>query len=654
MAQPAPLPVSLASACLAAALLCPALVIAQTSSAAKPDQTPMVQTVSDSAGSTLSDGRTLPPVSARHRSEAEAAYLRGAKRLQAGDYSAAGQEFSHAIMLDPAKSEYTQGLLVAREHQVTLLLQQAAHQRHTDAAAADRLIAQARKLDAENPRVTQRDASRIGTLPASFRPVRQTRAAGTIVLQPNASAHSYHERGDVRTLALKLAGDYGLHAAFDPDLRQQTLRLDVDDVSYADAMRILLLLSGTMATPLDEHTFLLAANTPSNRQRYERVVEETFYLPGYGADQLKDFVSVAQQLLDIRQVAVAPLGGALVVRGPADRVDAVERIFADLLQGTDEVVFDLKLYAVDKSHVRNLGVVLPQSLSAYSLAAQAQSIVSQNSALISQLIASGVLPSTASTLDIAAYLIFVAGIGSSSLLQNSFLLFGGGATAGALAAGNIPTINLVLSESEARTLDDLQLRVSDQQKAIFKSGTRYPIQTSLFSDIASSTASSLAGTTVNGVSLSSLLASYLGTSSLGSTSVIPQVQYEDLGLTVTATPHIQRTGDIGMRLEIKVSALAGTSLNGIPVLDSRQFLSDLTVHDGETVMMISNTSRSEAAAISGLPGLSEVPGFQSTTNRNGSQMSSDMVLLITPHIVRRGHTASTGPYVPLQPRPGDE
>ena len=132
------------------------------------------------------------------------------------------------------------------------------------------------------------------------------------------------------------------------------------------------------------------------------------------------------------------------------------------------------------------------------------------------------------------------------------------------------------------------------------------------------------------------------------------MQYEDLGLTVTATPQIQRTGDVGLKLEVKVSSLSGAAINGIPILSSRQFVSDLTVHDGETVLMISDTTRNESAAISGLPGLGDLPGFQSTTNRNGTVASSDLVLLITPHIVRHAHTRTTGPYVPLTPRPGDE
>lgn len=620
-----------------AAIACSALLSAQTSSV-------QVQTPA-------APPKVLPAVSANRRKAAEAAFLRGAKQLKEGAYLAAQQNFADAVQLNPSKDEYAAAMLVAREHAVTNFLQLAAIHSVTDRAVADQYVEEARRLDATNPRILQHDVQSVA---AGHHMEREQRAAPVVTLQPNTSVHSYHERLDSKALTLKLAADYGLQAVFDPDLPSKLVRLDVENVRADEALRIVALLSNTMYVPLNEHSFLLTANTLENRQRYDRLVEETFNLPGYQTDQLKDFVSIAQQLLDIRQVSASPLGGTLVVRGPAERVAAFERVFADLLQGTNEVVLDIKLYAVDRSHVRNLGIVLPQSLNFFSLASEAQTVVSQNSALISQLVASGVLPANASTLEIAAYLVFVAGLGSSSLLQNSFLLLGGGLTTTAVSAGNIPTINLALTQSEARSLEDVQLRASDQQRAIFRSGTRYPIQTSLFSDIASSTATSLAGTTVNGVSLSSLLASYLGTSSTGSSAVIPQVQYEDLGLTVTATPVVQRTSDVTLKLEVKLSALAGAALNGIPILNSRQFSSDLTVRDGETMLMVSNTSRNETAAVSGEPGLSEIPGFQGTTNRNASETTGSLVLLITPHIVRHGHVQATGPYIPLAPRPGDE
>jgi hypothetical protein len=590
-----------------------------------------------------------PPVTVRRRAAAENAYLSGARHLSKAEFLPAEQDFARAVADDPSHPEYLQALVLSREHRVTNLLQQAAATRPRDASAANALIEQARTLDRENPRVTQHDEA------ASAKPVKRMEVVGGVVLLHTNGRHSYHERSDIRTLASHIAADYGVKAVLDPEVPTKSYRIDVDDASYGEVLDVFTVLTGTMYVPLDEHTLIFATDTLANRQRYERLVEAVYYLPGFNADQLKDFVSIAQNLLTLKQVSVQPGEGSLVVRGPADLVDAADKVFNDLLTGSSDVVIDMKLYFVDKQHTQNLGITLPSSLSGFSLASQAQSIVSSNQSLVTQLIASGALSSTTSVYEIAAYLVFIAGVGgSTSLLTNSFLLFGGGATTGVLSTGSIPTINLALSESDARSLEDVQLRGSDRQTIIFKAGTRYPIQTSLFSDIASTSSSALNTTSVNGVSLASLLAQYLGTGSTGSGSVIPQVQYEDLGLVVTAVPHILRTGEVGMHLEVKVNALSGASLNGIPVLSSRQFTSDLTMANGETAMMISNTTNSETTAVTGVPGLSELPGFQSSTNRNGTRTTGDLVLMLTPHIVRIGHRSPTGPYITLAPRPTDE
>lgn len=580
--------------------------------------------------------------SQKDRDAAEKAYLAGAKELQDGRFPQAEKLFAQAVDRNPLRSEYVQALLLAREHHLTDLLHEAAKERTTNPAAAEALVAQARSLDASNPAVVQHAP------PVDLHPIRTERLATSIVLLHNASRHSYHQRGDIHSLAETVARDYGLRVVLDPDMPTKDSRMDVDDANFDEAMRVLGLVSDSMFVPLDEHTILLAQDTQSNHQRYERMVEEAYFFPGYAADQLKDFVSIAQTILKLDKVSVDAAQNAIVVRGPADLADAAERIFTDLMGGQSDVVFDVKVYSVDHSRMRNLGVVLPSSFTAYNLATAAQSIISANSSLVEQLIANGVIPSGTSNVEIAAYLVFVAGVSGSNSLTNTFFVFGGGSTTTGVTTANAPTINLALSTSDARTLEDVQVRAGNMQNAIFKAGMRYPIQTSLYSDIASSSA---ANTSVNGVSLSSLLSQYLGTSSLSNGSVIPQVQYEDLGITVTANPKIQWTGDITTHLEIKISALAGASLNGIPILASRQFSSDLTVHDGDTVMMVSQTTSTETAAVIGLPGLSEIPGFQSTTNKNGSKSTGELVVLVTPHITRRAHTSARGPYIQLQSRP---
>lgn len=613
----------------ASTLIVPA--VKAQSSASEPQQTEPQQKV--------------PAVSQRNRDAAEALFIAGARDLSNGRFPPAEKAFAKAIALNPTRSEYLQALLLAREHRVTDMVRQAASLRSSNPAAAQQLLAEAHSIDPTNSQVTQYNTA------AAITPMRTERLAEPILLLANGSRHSYHRRANLQTLAADIARDYGLTVSFDPDLKNESCRVDVDDASFADAMRVLGLVSNTMFVPLDEHSILLAEETSQNHTRLDRLVEQAYYLPGVPPDQIRDYVSIAQTVLGIPKVSVAPTQDTVIVRSPADLADAADRLFTDLLAGDSDVVYDLKLYSINHSNARNLGVVLPTSFTAFNVASQAQSIVSANSSLIDQLIANGVLPPGLSNIEIAAYLVFVAGVSNGSSLLNTFLTFGGGLTMTGVSLGASPVFNLALSSTDAHELDNIQLRAGNRQTSTFKSGMRYPIQTSLYSDIATSTAGN---TSVNGVNLSSLLSQYLGTSSITGAGVVPQVQYEDIGLTVTTKPVIQRSGDVATHLEVKITSLAGNSLNGLPVLNSRLFSSDLMLHDGETTMMVSETDRSEYAAVSGIPGLSEIPGFQGSTNKNSSMATGEVVLLVTPHVVRQGHMNAAGPLIPLQSHPDSD
>ena len=84
------------------------------------------------------------------------------------------------------------------------------------------------------------------------------------------------------------------------------------------------------------------------------------------------------------------------------------------------------------------------------------------------------------------------------------------------------------------------------------------------------------------------------------------------------TPYIHRDQSVSLKLDLKVQALAGSSINQIPILTNRQFTAALDLKDGESALVTSDLSSQEARAVSGLPGLSEIPGLQSTTNKECS------------------------------------
>ena len=252
------------------------------------------------------------------------------------------------------------------------------------------------------------------------------------------------------------------------------------------------------------------------------------------------------------------------------------------------------------------------------------------------------ISATANNLQIA-YALLASGLVQSSLLSSTLGVFGNGLTTTGITETGSLNLSLALNTTDSRALDDMQQRVKDRETAVFREGTKYPITSSTYSSGLSTAASALSNASINGVSVASLLSQYAG----GSSATIPQVTYEDLGVTLEATPTIEKSGRINLMLKLKIEALAGGSSDGIPILLSRQFNSDLTVGDGESVLMASAVSGNELTAMTGIPGLSELPGFQMPLEDNLEKDSSQLIVMVTPHIVRRRSDLVAGPRIAL-------
>ncbi len=64
--------------------------------------------------------------------------------------------------------------------------------------------------------------------------------------------------------------------------------------------------------------------------------------------------------------------------------------------------------------------------------------------------------------------------------------------------------------------------------------------------------------------------------------------------------------------------------------------------------MVSSLTKSEAASINGLPGLGELPGFQTATaDKTTETDSSNLILLVTPHVTRRRPNLTAGPRIAI-------
>jgi len=568
-------------------------------------------------------------------------YLESSKLFLNSRFEEAMQGFERAAALDPTNTNYRLAAQVARSHEVTALIQAAAKDRLLgDEAGARAALARALALDPTNFEASQHlDELADETVRGQPKPLyaqASSEIANLETLLAGPAPQSFHLRADQRQAINQVFKAYGVTAMLDDSVRPTQVRLDLDDVRFADAVRILGLATHTFYVPLDAHHALVADDTRENRARLTPEETETVYLAGLSADDMTAVESLAKDVFQTQKAQVSQSEHTITLRAPESTLDAFNATMKSLLDGKSQVLVDVRIIQVAHTGERNTGVQLPPSISAFNVFAEEQSLLSQNASLVQQIISSGLAASN-DPLAILGILI-ASGQVSSPLLSSGFALFGGGLTESALVPGSTK-FNLNLNTSDSRQLDQIELRMEDGQDETIKEGEKYPIQTSSYSSL-SPNIPNIPGLT--GAGASSSLSSLL--SSLGSAVPnVPMVQYEDLGLTLKVNPKVLRNGDVALSVDLKLDALSGTLIDGNPVLNNRTYSGMVTLKEGEAAVVATEMDKSQSQAVSGTPGISEIPGLNNVTSKDMQQNYATLVIVMTPHVIRgpqaAGHTA---------------
>ena len=631
---------------LAAACLLYAALQAPAQSLAPAAQNPPIAQAATPPAPDSTPGRPSPLKLSRESDRRRAArlYMAAATLYKNELFEEAVKDYEEAAGLDPANPDYAMALEVARSHAVTALIQKAARDRtHGDTAGAQAALQRALTIDPGDASVARhlRELAEPAVNAAELSGnINMPELASSIELEPTAGVQSFHIRAPAIHLIEKIYKAYGIDPTVDGGVRNNIVRLDVDDVDFAQATKVLGMVTGTFAAPFDPHRVVVARDTREMRQEYMHNAVETFYLSGMSQTEMTDMGNIARTIFDVRHTAVNASAGTMTLEAPERDLKAFNATYRQLSEGRPQVLIDVRIISLAHNHTLNTGTQLPQSFSAFNVYSEEQAILSQNAALVQQIIASG-LAAPGDTLTILGILL-ASGQISGSIFNSGIILFGGGLTLSGISPAPA-TFDLNLNSSESRELEDFQLRLADNEDGTMKSGTRYPITTSSLTSTGKSL--NIPGLNLPGTSgsLNSLLSSISG-----QIPTVPQIQYQDLGLVLKARPRILRSGRVALNLDIKISALAGSSVNGVPVLANRSYACDVIMPDDQAIVIAGELDKSETRAISGIPGLSEIPGLNDITEKTTDQNSSTLLIILTPHVVRRPFGLFQGPMMPVE------
>lgn len=629
---------------------------ASSAAVATPDQAVVVPVKSDGAkkpeaATTVAVGGSVHASTLQGQRKAAKLYLKGVKLLEEQKPEEALALLKQAVELEGSNETYVRAAELARQSAVTQLVQQS-NQAHAlgDMQRASGLLQHALELDPANESATThlqqlaaetgqaqvgKTASTDSSLTGGRDGGNSSTLAGAIVLEPNAEKHSFHQRMDAKQAVQAVFRAYGIEASVHDSVQSKQLKLDMDDATFAEATHIVGLLTGSFYEPLDPHRVVVARDSRENRTQFQRLQLETIYLPGMTEKELTDVGNLARNVFDAQQSVAEPTAGTLTIRAPTRTLKAFNATVANLVDGRPQLDLNVRIIQLAHTSMRETGTTFFQQTGVYNVFSEIQSVLQQNQSAVQQIIASGVVPNAstlANQIEILAILV-ASGQLTGTPFNQGFLPFGGGLTQSIVTPGPA-RLALSLNSSDTRTLEDLHMKLGDDEAGTFKVGSRYPIKTSSYSSVALPAA------------LSAL------TGSLGTSQNIPQIQYEDIGLTLKATPRVMRSEDVAITLELKIESLGGSSLNDIPILNSQQFSGVLTLKAGETAVLMSDLSRQESRALSGLPGVSDIPGLQDVSDISRNQNVARLMILVTPNVIRDPKMLAHSPMLKVDKQTG--
>lgn len=488
------------------------------------------------------------------------------------------------------------------------------------------------KLDPENHFAQQRMVDALGESAPKVASAPQVVAdAGEIQVEPAPVHADFHFHGDSRDLLTQIARTYGITATVDESVQSRRVGFNIQDVDFYAAMRAAEDVTNSFWTPLDQKQILIAKDSQDNHRQFDRMAARTFYVPVQTPQELNDITNALRTLFDIRFVSPRPAGNTITVRAPQRMLDAATQLLESLDGGRPQVMLDVRLYQISHQLTRNFGLHIPNNFQLINIPVGALAALGGQNIqdLINQLIANGGINQAGST-AISALLAQLQGQ-QNSIFSQPLATFGGGKTFMGLSLDQL-TATLQMNESWVKGLEHAILRAESGGESTFRVGERFPIMNASFAPVFNSPA----------------IAKVIGNQSF--TAPFPSFSYEDLGLSVKAKPQVHGMSDVALELDVEVRSLGGTSLNGVPVLNNRQFKGAISLKDGEPAVVASSLTHTEQRSLAGIPGVGDIPLLNKISASNTLEDDSDeLLLVITPHIVSETKTGS-GPEIWLSGR----
>src|SRR5690242_3337413 len=399
-------------------------------------------------------------------------YERGQRAEGTGDWETAFQAYRQAASLAPSDRTIQLQAQIARSVLAQQRTEQAEKQLLSgNPALARAMLQSAIEVDPSYSVAQERLQELAQAGPPSTLPG-ENLASTLPAIKANSGTRSFDFTGTTHAAYDEIARQFGVTAAFDPELQDRQIRFRVSDVDFDTAMRLLSEQSNTFWFAVDSRTFFVAADTANKRRDYDPEIKKTILLPAAETnDEMTEAMRAVRDIVGLRRTELDLKTHSITVRDTPANVALAEAILQDVQQPPGEFLLEVDLLEMDRKAALDLGISPPTTASTFSIPTGVirELQQAQNSGTLQQAIQ-----------NIFGSQNPLAAANGAAAAIPPLIAFGGGhtiflATLSGAAANFSRTLSIV--QSAQRVL----LRVEDGRPATFFVGEHFPITLALLS-----------------------------------------------------------------------------------------------------------------------------------------------------------------------------
>lgn len=384
----------------------------------------------------------------------------------------------------------------------------------------------------------------------------------------------------------------GINVAYDRDFRDSAFSIDVSGISLEQALNQILTTNTLFYKVLNERTVIIIPDNQQKRLFYEEQAVQTFYVSNADPAELTTLLNSLVATQQGVRPTFAPNKGnnSITVRGSLPMLQLVEQVISMNDKPRAEISVDVEILEVNRNRAKQYGLDLSAWQIPLTFSPESRP--------------SGTNTDTTFNLNTIS-----AGISTADFYM----------------AVPQAIIKFLETDSETKVLAKPNLRGSEGEKLSLKLGEEIPVPSTTFYN------------------------PYGGSGGVA-TSPLTSFQYKNIGVNVDLEPRVTYEGDVVMKLSFEISAKGGdVNIAGqnLPSFISRKVETRIRLRDGESNLMAGLLRETERKSLKGFPGAIHLPVLKQLFSSNDNEIQqTDIVMLITPHIVR-SHEVGQKDFAPV-------